>query len=128
MTMTEIMECFLDKKKMRKKDWKKGEYVELKEEGFIKSDGEGVSLVFSDPDDWEEKKDWKDPNNWVRHLCFFWNKGDNWKSIGLLMVYDRRGTEKKRFYSAGNWYECCRPVKWEELSDYVIKRECDGCK
>lgn len=123
MTMLDVMQKFMDKKKMRRKGWEEGVYVVLEKNGFVRSDGERIFPVFDCGDNWEEYTNWNDPRNWVNHLCFFWNDGDDGNmKIGLLRVYDERKTEKTRFFCMGNWFQYCRPVKTEEVVKYLIPR------
>lgn len=116
MTLKEIYQALLDDETLI--NVKTGHKLRFNNDYLIDETGNRTWETFVNEYEWEIYKDPKEPENWVRKLCWFWDDVEDQKVLGILTNYGRSGQFEMDYDII---YEHCRPATREEVEQYLVK-------
>ena len=130
--LEELLPAFRKGAKIRKKDWKKVQYIYFDCNDIFTDTEEVVSFTGEDflCNSWEiykeNKPDW---NYIIKHncLCWFWDGSKEYKNLGYLIKIN----EHSELFHYGcidcngdyHLYENCHPVERKELNFYEDRKD-----
>lgn len=108
--LEELLPEFRNGAKIRRRCWVCGI------DGICRSENYSFHAHDIDADDWEVVPD--KPIDWDyiiknKCLCWFGDKGRSFKRLGFLNKYSELCRDE-----IGNFWECCRPVRRDEVTFY----------
>lgn len=111
--------------KIRCDYWDKGQYIQLKEDGYIyddKGDRIEVSTLILFSNSWEFYQEPIDWNYIIKNkcLCWFWEEYSEYSIIGTLSEINNDGDFKME---KGLCYSKCRPIRRDEITFYEDKKD-----
>lgn len=127
--LEELLPEFRKGAKIRRKCWGTEEYLFNKKNNVKTQDDTFFELDSDDlmADDWEL---YQEPINWdyiIKNKCLCWFWGDENKSIGFLVDYERNRDGmyfiKADGYDRRTAYQNCHPVRKDEVTFYEDREE-----
>lgn len=115
--LEELLPGFRNGAKIKRECWSLIKFVHIKNGKIVDEDGNHID--FSDEafisNDWEL---YQEPIDWdyiIDHkcLCWFGDKDRSFKRLGFLNKYSELCRDE-----IGNFWECCRPVRRDEVTFY----------
>ena len=121
--LEELLPEFRKGAKIRCKSWKAGEYIYIDKKGSVMTEKGNVYILDHVDFDSEYWELYQEPIDWdyiIDHkcLCWFGDKDRSFKRLGFLNKYSELCRDE-----IGNFWECCRPVRRDEVTFYEDKRD-----
>ena len=123
--LEELLPEFRKGAKIRCDFWDEGEYIQLKEDGYVyddKDDRMEISSLTIFGKSWELYKEPELDWDYIiknKCLCWFWERSYKEKFAGLLTGARKDGL----FDSAGYEWKNCRPVRRDEVTFYEDRED-----
>lgn len=129
--LEELLPEFRKGAKIRCKNWDKGQYIQLKEDGYIyddKDDRIEVSTLILFSKSWEIYKEPEPDWDYIiknKCLCWFWDDNENVeiKRVATFLYKKPRPSNMCFIDIAGCNWEHCRPVSRDEITFYEDRKD-----
>lgn len=125
--LEELLPEFRKGAKIRCDYWDKGQYIQLKEDGYIyddKDDRIEVSTLILFGKSWEfyKEPDW-DFIIKNKCLCWFFNDNENGKYLGTIRFINKNDDELPFINWERGYAKHCRPVRRDEVTFYEDRND-----
>ena len=130
--LEELLPDFRKGAKIRYRNWKKDEYICIKNDKVVDEKGNYLNDFYCGylkSDDWEFYKELIDWNYIIKNkcLCWFWDDNEEKnKRASTLADYDSCNNKFARcIYNniATIWFDNCRPVRKDEVTFYEDRKD-----